>query len=64
VGSGRLEECEVEGRRDRGRPRTRWLDGVKKACNARSLELREAKVVCMDREQWSDAKAATDCVHV
>ena len=37
------EECsskrkygfEMEGKRDRGRPCTRWLHGVKKACKAR-----------------------------
>ena len=28
------------------------LAGVKKACNTRSLELRNTKVKCMPREQW------------
>ena len=37
-----------------GRPCTSWLDGVKKACNTRALELSDAKVKCMDRDQWRD----------
>ena len=44
--------CEVEGRRVRGRPCTRGLDRVKKVCNAWSLELSDAKVMCLEREQW------------
>ena len=27
-------------------------DGVKKVCSARSLELRDVKVKCTDRNQW------------
>ena len=42
----RVYGSEVEGRRYGGRPFTRRLDGVKKACNVRSLELRDAKVTC------------------
>ena len=38
----------------RDRPCTRWLNGVEKACDARALELRDAKVMCMDREQGKD----------
>jgi len=30
----------------------RWLDGVYKAHIARSLELKDAKVRCRDRNQW------------
>ena len=44
----------MEGRRKKGSPCTRWLDRAIKACYARSLELRDAKVKCMDREQWRD----------
>ena len=32
----------------------RWLDELKKACNARSLKLNFANVMCMDREQLKD----------
>ena len=41
----RTYEFEVEGRRDRGRPGTRWLDGFKKVWSAESLELRGEKVM-------------------
>ena len=62
VKSARLCEFEAEGRRDRGRPCTWWLNGTKKECTARSLELRDAKVMCMDREQWKDFVSTTnDC---
>ena len=44
----------MERTRDRGRPCTRWLDSVKKVCNAKSLELNEAKEMYMYREQWRD----------
>ena len=36
--------------RDTGRPCTRWLDRVEEAYNARSVELSDVKVMCMDRE--------------
>ena len=29
-------------------------DGIRKACEARLLELRDAKVKCMDRGQWKN----------
>ena len=48
----KADEPEVKGRRDKSRSRTRWLDGVKKTRNARALELRDAKMKCMDRGWW------------
>ena len=50
----------MDGRRTVGRPCTRWLDGNREACSARSLELRDAKVKCMDREQWQDLVNGTN----
>ena len=38
----------VEDTRDRDRPCTRWFDGVKKS-KARSLELEDVKLKCMER---------------
>lgn len=29
-----------------------WLNRAKKVCNTRSLELKDAKLMCMYREQW------------
>ena len=56
MGSERLTKrvymSEVGGRRGRGRPPTRWIDGVKKACEDRDLDLEVAKVVCRDRIAW------------
>ena len=44
----------MEGNPDSSRSCTRWLDGARKACSARSLELRYAKVKCIDGEWWKD----------
>ena len=45
--SEKFYKSEVDGKKDSGRLCKRWLDRVKKECNARSLELRYAKVMCM-----------------
>ena len=42
--------CEMKGRRDRGRPCMRWLGGVQKAYNARSLNQSDVELLCMDRD--------------
>ena len=44
-------ESEVEGRRASSRPCARWLAGVKKACTARNLNLKDLKVMCIIRKQ-------------
>ena len=41
----RVYKSDVEGRRDKCRPCTRWLDGVEKARSVSSLELSDAKVM-------------------
>ena len=45
---------DVEGRKHRGRPCSRWLEGDNKSYNIRSLKLKDVKVKIMVREQWRD----------
>ena len=44
--------AEVEGNRERGRPRRRWIDEVKGCLTERGLSIPEAKECVKDRRKW------------
>jgi len=46
-----VHELDVEGRRDRGMPCVKFSDGANKASKARSLELRDENLRCINREK-------------
>ena len=48
----KIYEAEVEGNRRRGRPRRRWMDGVKGCLSERRLSIPEAKECVKDRREW------------
>ena len=45
-------ETRMEGRRRRGRPRTKWIDSVKSAEEKRQKTMSEMKVMLTDRKEW------------
>ena len=47
-----LYRAEVEGNRRRGRPRRRWMDGVKGCLSERGLSIPEAEECVKDRREW------------
>ena len=48
----RVMNAKVDGRNVRGRPRFGWIDGVKKAVNERGMDVREAKEIARNRNEW------------
>ena len=49
-----MYESQMEGRRNRGKLYTWWLDKVENARNTMLLELDNAKVTYVDAKQWRD----------
>ena len=49
-----LYESKLEDFRDRDGPCTKWLDGVKRACTARSMKLSDSNMEFMDGKHWKD----------
>ena len=48
----RLLMVEVSGGRVRGRPRLRWMDGVKVALGNRGMTIEAARQCAKDRKDW------------
>ena len=44
-------KAEVRGRRPRGRPKFRWMDGVKQALGRRDISVEERRVRALDRRE-------------
>ena len=44
--------AEVSGRRERGRPRLGWMDGVKVALDNRGMTVEAARKCVKDRKEW------------
>ena len=48
----RVWRAEVDGVRPRGRPKMRWMDGVKRALDARGMSVEDGRVKARDRSGW------------
>ena len=48
----RITGSDVRGERPRGRPRMGWMDGVKRALDARGMSVEQGRVVVRDRNEW------------
>ena len=47
-------KSEVNCRRNRGRPKRSWMDGVKEALRKREMSVEEARMIVGDRDRWKD----------
>ena len=47
----KIFEGKLDGRRDRGRPRLRWIDDVED--DLRKLGVKRCKAKALDREEWA-----------
>ena len=48
----KIYQAEIKGNRRRGRPRRRWMDGVKGCLSDGGLSIPEVKECVEDRRQW------------
>ena len=48
----KIMESEAVGRRNRGGPKTRWVDGVSSGLRERGLTLEQGRVRARDRNAW------------
>ena len=45
-------KSEVAGNRGRGRPKGRWMDGVKELLSIKGLTIEDGKILALDRSRW------------
>ena len=48
----KITRSDVRGVRPRGRPRTGWMDSVKRALDARGLSVAQGRMIVHDRNAW------------
>ena len=48
----KVMNVKVDGRSARGRPKFRWMDGVKRALNDKRMDVREASEHARNRNEW------------
>ena len=48
----KIYRADVEGSKERPRPKRRWMDGVKGCLRARGLTIPKAKECVKDRREW------------
>ena len=49
---GKVLRSEVDGVKGRGRPKWRWMDGVREILGGRNLSLEEGRRLAEDRVRW------------
>jgi len=55
-------EWKPKGKRPRGRPRKRWIDGV--AEDLKEMGIEDWRVIAQDREKWRDIVVTTKTLRV
>jgi len=54
----KINGSDVRGVRLRGRPGMGWMDGVKRALDARGMSVEQGRVVARDRDEWKAVVSA------
>ena len=54
----KINGSDARGVRLRGRPRMGWMDGVKRALDARGMSVEQGRVVARDRDEWKAVVSA------
>ena len=60
----KIMRSEVGGRRQRGKPKTRWKDSIKKSLGKRGLSMDQGHVKARNRSEWKGVVNADVVVNV